>query len=606
MVAGYTAEERFGELMAALANERGKLRQAIADGQVALRRKLCAALGVPAEATAETLAAAFCADGAVPRPVCAPPPRPWRWAPPPTASASAILARWCEAPARRHEMFEAYFDVFLTDKDEVRKSLIGKKGVRQACCDAAATLAAEAERLKSFRDSRAAVVLVEATCALVRLGDALLRAYERAQAAQGRARLRRSRAQGARSAAPPGYRALGAVQARWRARPHPDRRSAGHQSRAMGDRRSTRRGILRRRRRARPSPHGVRRRRRQAIDLQLSARRPAGLSAHARHFEQRVTAAQQEWRVLPLDISFRSTEPVLQAVDAIFRPEAARDGVALDGDADPPLWPPASVRPAWSSCGRRCRRRRRSPPIRWRCRSPASAPAEPHTRLARAIAATIKGWLDTGERLEARDRPIRPGDIMVLVRRRNAFVGELLRRAEGARRAGRRRRSPDPDRAAGGPGPGRARPVPAAARGRSDPGDGAEGPALRHRRGGAVRSRLSARRRCGCGAGCALRAGNAELRRAGERSDRLARPRRFRPALRALCRDPRRRGRAARLPRAARTRGGGSRRGIPRPGPRLRARACAVAAGLSALARRRRHRGQARSRRPAGATRCAS
>ncbi len=53
--------------------------------------------------------------------------------------------------------------------------------------------------------------------------------------------------------------------------------------------------------------------------------------------------------------------------------------------------------------------------------------AETHARLARAIAATIGQWLGAGERLVARDRPLRPGDIMVLVRRRNAFVGELLR-----------------------------------------------------------------------------------------------------------------------------------------------------------------------------------
>jgi ATP-dependent helicase/nuclease subunit A len=53
--------------------------------------------------------------------------------------------------------------------------------------------------------------------------------------------------------------------------------------------------------------------------------------------------------------------------------------------------------------------------------------AEPCARLARAIAATIGQWLGRGERLEASDRPLRPGDIMVLVRRRDDFVGELLR-----------------------------------------------------------------------------------------------------------------------------------------------------------------------------------
>ena len=145
-----------------------------------------------------------------------------------------------------------------------------------------------------------------------------------------------------------------------------------------------------------------------------------------RHFETRITAAQQEWRVVPLEISFRSTEPVLQAIDAIFRQDAAHDGVALDGDPIRhvaaragqaglvELWPPVEPQPDEDA-------------------DPAPLPvtrrriAEPHARLADAIAATIKGWLDRGETLEARGRPIRPGDVMVLVRRRNEFVGELLR-----------------------------------------------------------------------------------------------------------------------------------------------------------------------------------
>src|SRR6185437_5046140 len=40
------------------------------------------------------------------------------------------------------------------------------------------------------------------------------------------------------------HRALGPLQARLRARPYPHRRGAGHQSRAMGDRASHRRGIF--------------------------------------------------------------------------------------------------------------------------------------------------------------------------------------------------------------------------------------------------------------------------------------------------------------------------------------------------------------------------
>src|SRR5262249_31789682 len=51
----------------------------------------------------------------------------------------------------------------------------------------------------------------------------------------------------------------------------------------------------------------------------------------------------------------------------------------------------------------------------------------PEARLAAAIAAQIRRWLDCGERLPARDRRIRAGDVMVLVRRRGAFVNALIR-----------------------------------------------------------------------------------------------------------------------------------------------------------------------------------
>ena len=144
------------------------------------------------------------------------------------------------------------------------------------------------------------------------------------------------------------------------------------------------------------------------------------------HFQERVSAANRPWEIVPLDISFRSTEPVLRAVDAIFAGANAQDGVALDGGGIRhvahragqsglvELWPP--VAPEKDDCdddGALPIARRRLD--------------EPRARLASAIAATIRRWLNKGEMLPARGRPIRPGDVMVLVRRRNEFVGELLR-----------------------------------------------------------------------------------------------------------------------------------------------------------------------------------
>ena len=52
---------------------------------------------------------------------------------------------------------------------------------------------------------------------------------------------------------------------------------------------------------------------------------------------------------------------------------------------------------------------------------------EPSKRLAQKIAMKIKGWLMEGELLKSKGRPIRPGDIMILVRTRSIFVYQLVR-----------------------------------------------------------------------------------------------------------------------------------------------------------------------------------
>src|SRR5439155_1274229 len=63
VVAGHAQEERFIELMTSLTAERGKLRQALAAGEAALRRRLCARLSIAATATPGSVIATFCAGG---------------------------------------------------------------------------------------------------------------------------------------------------------------------------------------------------------------------------------------------------------------------------------------------------------------------------------------------------------------------------------------------------------------------------------------------------------------------------------------------------------------------------------------------------------------
>src|SRR5271154_3943387 len=185
IVADYTAEERFGELMRALAQERGKLRRALRHGHADLRRKLSAALSLVEEATIDSLVEEFCAEDAGDQTLLLA-AAAWAEGSDTDSERGTVIADWCTAePRSRRDMLAAYERVYLTDEGETRKSLITKGAACKADCDVVEILGAEAQRVLQLRRMRAAVVVREATCALVRLGDRLLAEYGEAKALKG-------------------------------------------------------------------------------------------------------------------------------------------------------------------------------------------------------------------------------------------------------------------------------------------------------------------------------------------------------------------------------------------------------------------------------------
>ncbi|MBR0678766.1 UvrD-helicase domain-containing protein, partial [Roseomonas alkaliterrae] len=58
---------------------------------------------------------------------------------------------------------------------------------------------------------------------------------------------------------------------------------------------------------------------------------PDGFARERSHYAAAVPAAGQEFRAVTLDVSFRSTAPVLALVDAVFAEGAAREGVVAPG-----------------------------------------------------------------------------------------------------------------------------------------------------------------------------------------------------------------------------------------------------------------------------------
>jgi ATP-dependent helicase/nuclease subunit A len=147
-----------------------------------------------------------------------------------------------------------------------------------------------------------------------------------------------------------------------------------------------------------------------------------------RAFQKRATALSLDWHTVPLTLSFRSTEPILDAVDRVFARAPATNGLIFTeggaaithqafrkGEAGlVELWTieteeeaePADAFEPWNE---------------------ELAGARAVDALARRIAATIKSWIEQGEELPAQGRNVRAGDILILVRRRDPFTTPMIR-----------------------------------------------------------------------------------------------------------------------------------------------------------------------------------
>jgi len=154
---------------------------------------------------------------------------------------------------------------------------------------------------------------------------------------------------------------------------------------------------------------------------------PVRFGTVGRAFRAKAMAIEQTWNDVPLTLSFRSTEAVLKAVDAVFSKRPAADGVIWnDGDIIEhhafrtgqaglvELWPvvtetkiePAEAFEPWNE---------------------DAVPPHAVDVLCQRIAGQIKAWLDKDEELEPEGRKIKAGDILILVRRREPFTAPMIR-----------------------------------------------------------------------------------------------------------------------------------------------------------------------------------
>jgi ATP-dependent helicase/nuclease subunit A len=316
---------------------------------------------------------------------------------------------------------EAYCDLFMTTTGDARKSLMTKK-LATDNPDAAALLARLQQQFVALHDHRCRLQILEATLALVQLANAAMQRYGAAKARQaaldfddlvGKAAslLRSSGAvewvlykldggldhilvDEAQDTSPTQWQVIRALAEEF---------FSGHADKprtlfAVGDEKQS------------------------IYSFQGAA--PAMFAAAGDELAWRAEQAQMRWQRIPLNLSFRSVEPLLAAVDRIFADHARTPGLTAGHTAVRhianrvghaglvEIWPLEPYQAAEAA-------------------EPWSPLAETGAslsvvRLATRIATTIEGWIKNREMLPSQGRPIRAGDILILVRKRAPFAPVMV------------------------------------------------------------------------------------------------------------------------------------------------------------------------------------
>ncbi len=328
-----------------------------------------------------------------------------------------------QSQAGTEQRIRALAGFFLTSSGEPRKHLL-TSGLRSAHPDLDRRLAAAQKRYVALCDERAAHTLVGATLALLRLADAVQQRYAEAKARRAAldfddlilrtaSLLEKSHSaqwvlykldrglehvlvDEAQDTSPRQWSIVSGLAAEFFS-------GAGANDRprtvfAVGDEKQS------------------------IYSFQGAA--PKLFAATGERLARMAAAADLTWRAVPLTLSFRSTQPVLDCVDRVFadpsrtpgltaaagpiRHQARRIGQAGLVEIWPTeAWQDSPAAEAWSPLSER----------------PAQSPV---ARLTSRIADTIQGWLETGERLISENRAVRAGDILILVRKRQPFAAPMV------------------------------------------------------------------------------------------------------------------------------------------------------------------------------------
>ncbi len=408
---------RRSDLLDAIRNDDGPeildavLRRALGVGPVATRDSLEAKLGVVCTPTLLQQAQVILATGTK------------------TDVKHAGVLREALAASTRAGRIEAMAAYFQTEKGELRSSLLTKK-LADANAALHQTLLDQQTEFCRLSAERIGLVVIEATMALVRLADAIAQRYgelKRGRAALDFDDLIRHTAHllgnaeatdwvlykldggidhilvdEAQDTSPEQWTLIESLAREFFAGASTRQPVAGPRTVfAVGDHKQSIYGF-------------------QGADPALFGTMGATLQSYARE-------AGQLWRGIGLTLSFRTVSAVLAAVDGVFSDPHRTPGVTVAaqtiGNVEHISNRPgvAGLVEIWDT-----EKSDDGPQADAWSHEVATPPSPAADRLAARLADTIARWLDTGEKLASEDRPIRAGDILVLVRQRRPFADAMV------------------------------------------------------------------------------------------------------------------------------------------------------------------------------------
>jgi ATP-dependent helicase/nuclease subunit A len=321
----------------------------------------------------------------------------------------------------------AYVDSFFTQKGEPAKTL-GTKSIPQDIRDA---LKSEQDRIVALREKLQAARILERSCALYALGDAVQTLYTGYKNVRGyldfddlieRAAMLLTRfdtswilykldagidhvlVDEAQDTSPVQWKILTQLTDDFFA-------GAGSRSRhrtvfAVGDEKQS------------------------IFSFQGAA--PHEFGYNRRRFGGKVRDAELKFEDVELKVSFRSSQTILKTVDRVFGIPAHRSGLTVDGDSIPPHLAWKRKLPGYVEVAPLVARQDAPDPDDWILPVDALREDEPASVMARQVADKIGALLNPANRhavheTESERRPMRAGDIMILVRKRGPFFEAVIR-----------------------------------------------------------------------------------------------------------------------------------------------------------------------------------